>query len=324
MGAIAAAIGLGVAGLGTGIASAATAQGPKFYGPEESTRKNVVAQMLYGPSVWQLNRLYNPAYANLGNSTTQNTLFGTDPRSVNKLVTAYHDGRRVTFRQRMQVPGQMGLLDIYKKAGNQMADYNRNQTLKDLAFAPQAMQGYLNANPLLGSIANRAQEGLDQGGSLDASTRRQLQQSSFQDASMRGFGHSPLDAYMAYTSMGAEAEARKRQREQFALQAQGAMPDPFTLARSPSLGTTLGPSLGMGGAAWGRTSSAPIINPFSSMNVQSVPQDNTTSNILGAISGGLLSMGGGMMGMGGGGGAGARQPQSAGYQPTAQVGPRLY
>jgi hypothetical protein len=205
-----------------------------------------------------------------------------------------------------------------------MADYNRNQTLKDLAFAPQAMQGYLNANPLLGSIANRAQEGLDQGGSLDASTRRQLQQSSFQDASMRGFGHSPLDAYMAYTSMGAEAEARKRQREQFALQAQGAMPDPFTLARSPSLGTTLGPSLGMGGAAWGRTSSAPIINPFSSMNVQSVPQDNTTSNILGAISGGLLSMGGGMMGMGGGGGAGARQPQSAGYQPTAQVGPRLY
>ena len=249
--------------------------------------------------------MYNPQFAAIGNKTAWNTLFGT-PEST-QMRTVW-DGQKYVQKS-VKNPATAGLLDIYQKAGNRMANFNRQQTLADLNFAPQALQSYIGANPLLGSIVNRAQQGLDQGGALDSSTRRALEQASIGDASMRGFGHSPLDAFMAYSSLGAEAEARKRQREQFALQTQSMLPDPFSLSRNPSFATTMGPAIGMQGAQFGRQAAMPVINPFGFNQNQQMPSDNTTSNILGAISGGLLNMAGGMGGMGGlGAGAGRSNP----------------
>lgn len=273
------------------------------------TRKNVSAYGIYGPSVYALNKAYNPAYASLGNYTTESTLFGT-PQSVEKrMIPVYHDGRWINHLQKYKVPAQAGLLDMYKRAGADMAQFNREQQAQDL-------NAFRESNPLFGSLMNRAQQGLDQGGELDASTRRTLEQAALGDASLRGFGHSPLDAYQAYASMGAASEARKREREQFALQAQG-LYDPFR----PSMASTLGPALGMQGAAWGRTSSTPVMNPFAQNGIQTIPSDNTTSNILGAVSGGLLNMAGGIGGMGGGG---QRGPNNAMYYPAQGNGGTYY
>lgn len=315
------AVGVGAAGVIAGGASAATAQGPTVYGPEEMTRKNIAAWGIYGPGVLGLNKVYNPAYADLGNQVARDTLFGTQARTENRIIPVWRDGEYTFHKQKFKMPGQEGLLSLHKRAGADMAQFNREQMLTDLnTFAPAALQAYKQANPLLSNLTQRAQDGLDQGGALDPSTVRTLTQAAFGNASLRGFGHSPLDAYQAYSNMGMEAEARKRQREGFAAQVAGMQPDPFALMGRPSLAATYGPALGMQGAAWGRQTSMPAINPFAANGVTSVPQDNTTSNMLGAISGGLFSMAGGMGGMGGG----RQAPPNTGYgyQPQSYVNPR--
>lgn len=310
-------IGVGVAGLGTGIAGAVTAKGPKTYDPAEMTRDNVQALYSFGGPALTLNQMYNPAFAGIANTTAYNTLFGT-PKS--KQLRTVWDGNQYVQKM-VKNPKTPGLLNMYKQVGNQMAQFNRNQTMQDLQFAPTAMQGYMNASPLLAGIQQQAQSGLAQGGALDASTRRELQQASLQDASLRGFGHSPLDAYNMYSSMGRASEERMRQRQQFALQSQQLMPDPLALSRQQSSAAMFGPAIGMQGAQWGRQASMPVLNPFAFNQMQPQAVDNTTSNTLGAISGGLLNLGGGMLGNMGGG---QRPAQTGGYQqPTSYVGPRL-
>ena len=289
-------VGAAVAGLAMAGASAygasQTSQGPGLYDTAEQTRDNVKSLGLFGPQALLLNRLYGPAFSNISNQTSWQSLFGSPGQNVNTTLWVAGKPVKTTLRR----PSTKGLLDLYQKAGGQMADFNRQQTLQDLKFAPQAMDAYMNANPLMRSLQERAQQGLDQGGELDASTRRTLQQSAFGDASMRGFGHSPLDAFMAYSAMGAESEARKRQREQFAMQAQGMLPDPFSLTRTPSFATTMGPAIGMQGAQWGRQSSVPALNPFAFNQHSQTAADNTTSNILGAISGGMMNYAGNAFG----------------------------
>lgn len=289
-----------------------------MYGPEDLTMKNMAAWGRWGPSAYELNRLYNPAYNSLQNQNTEQSIFGTQGGWKNRTISINQGHKWVPFQQTFYKPGQAGLLDIYKRAGADLGNFNREQQAQDLS-------AFRQNNPLYGSIMNSAQQGLDQGGELDPSTRRMLEQASIGDASMRGFGHSPLDAYQAYASLGQAAEQRQQQRQQFALQAQGM----YNPSLQPSLATSLGPAIGMAGSAFSRTASTPAINPFAMSGITSTPSDNTTSNILGAVSGGLMNMAGGLAGSGRANAGSVRGPDVQGpggnwYGPAMGNGGQYY
>ena len=50
------AVGVGVAGVGAGVASAATAKGDRFYSQAEASRKNIGAHLLYGAPAYAVAR----------------------------------------------------------------------------------------------------------------------------------------------------------------------------------------------------------------------------------------------------------------------------
>jgi hypothetical protein len=186
------AVGVGVAGVATaGIGAATAPSSPETPDPHEMTYENWLALQMMSGRTYLTNAYWNPAFSGLANRSAEESLFGT-PGKV--WMQKGRDGTR----KRRVIPASPGLLDIYQRAGNRMADFNRQQQVKDMnLLGPATMSAYLRSNPLAGSLMQRASDGMAQGGELDASTRRTLQQSAFGDASMRGFGHSPLDAFMA-------------------------------------------------------------------------------------------------------------------------------
>lgn len=304
-------VGAAVGGLASAGASAATAPGsPDAPDPMEMSWENARALEMQARRAWRINNLWNPAYSGIGNQTAEMALFGSPNRFI-QMYQGKDDGRPT---KRVNIGGQPGLLDIYQRAGSQMADFNRRQQITDMnIMGPATTAAYFNSSPIAESLMRRATDGMAEGGSLDPSTRRTLQQSALGDASLRGFGHSPLDAFMAYSSMGAEAEARKRQNEQFALQV-NSMFDPFSQIGRPSFASTLGPALGMQGAQWGRQSSVPALNPFAMGNAYSGPMpqgSSATSDMFGAVSGGLFNLAGSYA-------ANASRNRAPAYQPTAQ------
>jgi hypothetical protein len=113
---------------------------------------------------------------------------------------------------------------------------------------------------------------------------------------MRGFGHSPLDAYMTYASLGREAENRLRYNQDYALRAgqfaSSVTPDPLSMISKPGLATTLGSTLGSQGFNRSRISTQ--LNPYDPFTggFHESPGDYSGANAMMALGGGLMGAAG--------------------------------
>jgi hypothetical protein len=310
----------GVAAVGAGASAygASQQQGPTNIHPTDDARNRIQAYNAYGFPNYQLNRAFGPMYNAQNSQMAWDTLFGNQGGKRTTIVPIWEDGKVVYRHHTYQVPGTPGMMNMYKKAGRDMSDWNNERLLGDLEkYAPRLTEAYKASNPELAKInstlTTQAQEGLDAGSGLDPFTRRQLTQASLGDASLRGFGHSPLDAYMAYSSMGQAGEQRRAMHQQQAMgignYVSGQTPDPISLVRQPSLATQMGPMLGSQAFGAARTNATPAsYNAFGGSGYQSMPGDNGAANS-------WMALGGGMMNMAGGLGANYINRQPGAYNP---------
>ncbi len=295
----------GSAAIGAGASAygASQQQGPQTVRPVDDALQKLMAYNAYAGPTYQMNRMFGPMFNAQNSQMSYDTLFGNAGGARSITVPVWQDGKVTNYTHRYQVPGTPGMLSMYKRAGREMSDFNNKRLLADLqTYAPQLSAAYKSNNPglygLESSLMKQAQEGLDAGSGLDPFTRRQLTQASLGDASLRGFGHSPLDAYMAYSSMGREGEARRQAHQQQAMGigswSQSINPDPMSLVRQPGLATQMGPLLGSQAFGAARTNATPAgFSPFGG-GYQSLPGDNSAANSWMALGGGMMNLAGGM------------------------------
>ena len=218
-------------------------------------RDTLQAQIELAPDQYAAQAKYQPLYAALNNETLQQQLFGPNG-----------DGS--------------GILGMMQKAAPQIAASSsaantaqRTADVGDVAnLAPAAAAAFKAANPqeasLMDSLNQRAQAGLDAGGSLDPGMAAATQQAARSASAARGFGTGGSDASVEALFAGQQANALQQQRQQFAQsvvgQDQSTSVDPFQAI----LGRSSNAVAGAGGAMQQAGSSAAggpsLFNPWNS------------------------------------------------------------
>jgi hypothetical protein len=298
-------------GAGTAIAGGVSAygasqqEGPQTISPTEQALQQMNALSAYSLPTWALNQHYAPMFNATSANMAYDSLFGSQGGRHTINVPIWQDGHVKNYVHSYKTPGTPGMLNMYKQAGKEMSDYNNRQLLKNLTqYAPGLTAAYKGSNPglagLESSLMTQAQEGLDAGSGLDPFTRRELTQASLGDASLRGFGKSPLDAYMTYSALGREGEMRRQAHQQQAMNignfSAGITPDPISLVNQPSLATAMGPMLGSQAFGASRQGATPAYaNPFGA-GYQQLEGNNNAANSWMALGGGMMNAAGGFGG----------------------------
>lgn len=267
------AVGVGVVGAGVGAYGASQQPGQQKPEPERDTRHNINAFLSGAPTQFGLEQLYGSLYGQLGLRQTDAYLFGRPTETLRGRVPYVNKDGKLSYRgYSLKRPGTEGLFGLMERAQPQV---------ESMYFGNQ-LEG---RNSLLDSLSTQAQEDLSLGYSLSPSLRRELEQASLGDASLRGFGRSPLDAYMTYASLGSAAEARRRERQSFATGVAGLLaqprPEATTTAQLLGAGTTLSSQTG-----------PRLFNPFQQFAAGPTPGAAGQANSMMALGGGLLGAAG--------------------------------
>jgi hypothetical protein len=297
----------GLAMMGGSIYSAEKASGSApYFEPARDARHWIDAFIQQGGSLYDIERQLRPAYSGLERTGAQDFLFGNAPSKTTKWILRKDpDGGFVWNRMKVKTPGTPGLMQLLKRAQPQMENlyFDSGRRYQDYAAGSMGRgmaigelldpEGAAMRDRLIGS----ANEGLELGGQLDPAVRREVQQAARAGQSARGMGLGPSDLHEELMQMGSAAEARKTQRQNFALGVSERMPD----YRSMAIGEFLKPSpaagLGMGvvGSAFGLNSGVGPklgMDPWRSPGVAATPGNEA----LGAAAGGLANLGGQMIG----------------------------
>jgi hypothetical protein len=251
----------------------------------------IASHKLFGPDgdlsplkLFQKDEKKKPAKRTLieeGNRTldAKEALYG---RQLAYDARSYNDYSQLTgdaYNRLLQSTGR-----VADEEARRSATLQRESDIADVELlGGRAIQAFRDANPDLADyldlINEQSVEELRAGGELSSSERREVVQAGLGDASLRGFGHSPADAYMTYAGLGAAGEARKARRRAYGSEVAN---QNFAMANVPFMSilgrpvASLGPSSNAVGSAFGAGGqSAPNSDPF---NAYAQDLNNTNYN----------------------------------------------
>jgi hypothetical protein len=265
----------------------------KTQNPADSSREWLDAYVRQGPGALGLEQLLRPAYGALDRQLAYQTLFGTGAQKGFRQVLRMDDNNRwYVAKVPVNLPATPGMIGMAQQAQGPLEDIYSGATTRGLGAGQQAAWWLDPEGQMLNQgLAADANQGLALGSALDPATRRELQQGVRAAQAARGMGYGLGDAAEEGMTLGSAAEARRRQRQQYALAVNAGRPNMMAYADryAPAAGLGLGlvgSAYGLGGAAGPKIG----IDPFRQPGVQNA--NNAVSNTLAAASGGLMGLSG--------------------------------
>jgi hypothetical protein len=159
----------------------------------------------------------------------------------------------VTKTRMVDVPATPGLIDLAERAQPRLSALQRverEQALADVeGLGPRAMGAMRGYDPTLTGLLDRlgadAEEDLEAGYSLGPGLKREVEQAVRRAQADRGLGYGTTDVFTEAMNIGQAAEARRRERQQFASGVAGQRAtvygDPFVQVLGRSSGRTASP-----------------------------------------------------------------------------------
>jgi hypothetical protein len=270
----------------------ASQSGSAPYDLSQVARSNLKGIQTYEPYHYLLEQMYGQLYGGLGSQNANRFLFGS-PGGTQDITVGWGDKQQTWHLGR---PKQEGFLNTLERAQPYMARSN----MQTVAGASQLVPMIEGMDPYRGainsSLGQEAMNGLNLGYQMDPALVRELTQAGMENSSLRGFGHSPMDAYAVYGSLGQEAQRLRQQRLGFAQNVSGLLDEDVGRALNISYGPGgMGPGSLMQMYTQSQQQGPNRFNPYQNMVATRAP-DNGLANALAGMGGGMANISGNLLG----------------------------